>query len=308
MRLAVVVNRFPTLSETFIYNKVLGLQQVGVDVTVLVHSSDNDATAFTNSFSSTSTWQLKKALMANGITGLPFAISVFLLRHPVASFRLLGMAHSIYSNWYRAMKAWVLALPLVYGNFDIIHFEYSGLAAVYVDAFPLLTPAKLITSCRGAAEQIAPLHHPERAKVLKSVFHQIDKVHCVSQNIQNTVQAYGLDLRKSFIIYPSIDTSIFIRDKPYPHNPDGPFRLLSVGRLHWKKGFEFGLLAVHKLIKDGYNIQYQIIGGGDEEEKLRLLIHELGLEFSVTLLGRQPAKSRPCCSKRSRYISVAQLK
>ncbi|MDZ7648855.1 MAG: hypothetical protein U5K54_17705 [Cytophagales bacterium] len=46
MRIAIVVNRFPTLSETFIFNKVKGLVQQGLDVTVIRHSPVNDSYAY----------------------------------------------------------------------------------------------------------------------------------------------------------------------------------------------------------------------------------------------------------------------
>jgi hypothetical protein len=78
------------------------------------------------------------------------------------------------------MRAFLLALPIKQSDYDIIHFEMSGIAVAYLDALPLLKPAKLVTSCRGAAEQITPLIDPTRGEKLRQVFKEMDLVHCVS--------------------------------------------------------------------------------------------------------------------------------
>ena len=187
------------------------------------------------------------------------------------------------------MRAWVYALPIVQGNFDIIHFEFSGLAVEYLDVLPLLSPARLVTSCRGAAEQIVPLSELERAKELRSVFERIDAVHCVSTDIKKTAEKYGLDTAKSFVISPAINLNLFHREATYPCKMSGPYKLISVGRLHWKKGYEFALIAVQQLIESGFEVEYLIIGEGDQEEKLRFLIDQLGLAENVTLAGRKSA-------------------
>lgn len=67
--------------------------------------------------------------------------------------------------------------------------------------------------------------------------------------------------------------------------PDGKLRLLYIGRLHPKKGIE-NLLRAIKLLEDK-TISLTICGSGDTVYLLsmRQLVHELGLEQSVGLLG-----------------------
>ena len=52
---------------------------------------------------------------------------------------------------------------------------------------------------------------------------------------------------------------------------------------------EFGLLAVQQLVEAGLDIEYHILGGGEEEEKLCYLVHELGLEKQFVPLSEQTA-------------------
>jgi colanic acid/amylovoran biosynthesis glycosyltransferase len=146
-----------------------------------------------------------------------------------------------------------------------------------------------VTSCRGAAEQITPLLKPERAESLRQVFSKMDLVHCVSMNMLRTAESYGLSREKAFINYPAIDSLVFKRQRPYVTKADGPYLLLSTGRLHWKKGYEYGLLAVRALLDQNYDVRYEIIGAGAEEEKLRFTISDLNLTGHVQLHGRQSA-------------------
>lgn len=64
-----------------------------------------------------------------------------------------------------------------------------------------------------------------------------------------------------------------------------PFRILSVGRLHPVKDHAFLVRACARLRDEGLDVSCQIAGGGPERHRLESLIHELGLEGGVMLLG-----------------------
>lgn len=59
--------------------------------------------------------------------------------------------------------------------------------------------------------------------------------------------------------------------------------LLSVGELSPRKNHEVIIRAIQKI--DNRNIKYFICGQGNLEEKLKILVHELGLDRQVQLLG-----------------------
>ncbi len=289
IRLAVVVNQFPVLSESFIVNKVMGLRAAGVDVTVIAHSPKNDQALYAERLTHETLPPCHLALTSEGWFGLAWRAVILLLNYPQISIRLWRAAAQKYGHSRRAMRAWIFALPFVTGQYDIIHFAYSGLAVSYLDVLPSLAPAKLITSCRGAAEQIMPLFKPERARELKQLLPQLDRVHCVSEDMGRTMRQYGARPDQIFINHPSIDPSGFQRQQPYSLKTEGPYRIISVGRLHWKKGLEYGLLAIRQFIDAGYDVVYDIIGGGESEESLRFATHDLGLQDHVQWHGRQSA-------------------
>jgi colanic acid/amylovoran biosynthesis glycosyltransferase len=212
-------------------------------------------------------------------------LATTLARTKQRSAALWRTAHQRYGTGRRALRAYLLALP--FDDFDIVHIEYSGLAVSYRDALPLCARAKLVVSCRGAAEQITPLVEPERRERLREVFTVCDRVHCVSADMQRTCADYGLSADKAFVNRPAIDARRFRRTAPYVAREGQPFRLLTTGRLHWKKGLEYALLAVRELVDAGHDVVYEILGGGHEEERLKFAVHDLGLDRNVSFLGRR---------------------
>jgi len=287
MRVAIVVNSFPVVSETFIVNKVLGLRSAGVDVTVVAHMPSRDLALFSQQMSNFLPTTMQYGLLDKKKWQIPSRLIDLVARHPTQLRDLWQKTTSLYGVTKRSIRAFLMAAPLVVGGYAIIHFEYSGLAVAYLDVLPLLKQAKLVTSCRGAAEQITPLVDPHRGARLRQLFKLIDRVHCVSEDMFRTVQAYGVSSEQAFVNHPAIDVDCFQRTIPYALKSQGPYTLLSVGRLHWKKGFEYSLMAIRYLLDWGYDVCYHIIGKGIQEESLRYAIHDLGLHQHVHLHGSQ---------------------
>jgi colanic acid/amylovoran biosynthesis glycosyltransferase len=280
-RIALVVNRFPALSETFIHTKAIALRRAGLDVTVIAAMPSADGPLFTERFDGPV--ELMDVSRDLALTTRHLAARV--ARLTGHDLRLWDAARRRYGLTRRALRAAVIAMPLA--GFDILHLEYTGLAVAYLDAL-VLTGAKIVTSCRGTAERMTPIAEPARADELRAMFEHVDRVHCVSQDLVRTCAAYGLDPAKAFVNNPAIDATRFHRARPYPART-GRFELLSTGRLHWAKGIEWGILAVKALVDAGVNVRYTVIGAGPEDGRLRFLVHDLGLGDHVVLAGRKPA-------------------
>ena len=93
----------------------------------------------------------------------------------------------------------------------------------------------------------------------------------------------ALDPRKIEVLGASIDTGVFA-----PSAGSGPgecLEIIAIGRLFPKKGFRYLVEACRHLRQAGLRFKCRIVGEGPEEETLRGLIGELGLEDSVILAG-----------------------
>ncbi|MDB2265753.1 glycosyltransferase family 4 protein [Halorubrum ezzemoulense] len=73
-------------------------------------------------------------------------------------------------------------------------------------------------------------------------------------------------------------------EKFEPAAPTVENRLLTVARLVEKKGYEYGIEAVNKLIEQGYDVEYHIVGTGDRKDRLQQQVKENGIEDHVEFL------------------------
>lgn len=167
---------------------------------------------------------------------------------------------------------------------DIYHFGYSGTAITYLSLFDYL-PGKKVVSCLGTAENVKPLSEPLRIKKLNLLFQKVDKIHCVSQRMQKTIEEYNAPSEKIFINRPAIDTAVFTRKEIYRNTET--IHILSIGRLVFQKGFLIGMLAIAELIKKFDNFIWTIVGEGPEREELIFYIHHFKLEKNVILAGKK---------------------
>jgi glycosyltransferase involved in cell wall biosynthesis len=84
---------------------------------------------------------------------------------------------------------------------------------------------------------------------------------------------------------PAVPVADFVGLRARDHDGDGPLRLLSIGRLHWKKGIDDALRVVAELARRDVAVTYRVIGEGAEREKLTYLVDSLGICDRVELLG-----------------------
>jgi glycosyltransferase involved in cell wall biosynthesis len=84
----------------------------------------------------------------------------------------------------------------------------------------------------------------------------------------------------------------FWRPRNCAHAAD-VFSILSVGRLHPAKNYEFLLLACAALRSGGVPFRCVIAGDGEERGRLEQLIRDLNLRQEVTLLGHVPRERLP---------------
>ena len=174
---------------------------------------------------------------------------------------------------------------------DIVHFGYGTLAygRMHVRA---ATGCKVVTSFRGYDLNTFKVEEPG---CFEEVFRSSDMIHAVSESIWERAQQRGCDPGKAHaVITDAVDVSWFdppARRDEVVGTSERPLRILSVGRLNWKKGHEFALEAVHALRDQGIEVEFKIVGEGDHREPTHFAIRDLGLEDRVELLGAQSASA-----------------
>jgi glycosyltransferase involved in cell wall biosynthesis len=95
--------------------------------------------------------------------------------------------------------------------------------------------------------------------------------------------ADGLDT-PVYCVYHGIDVSLF-NNSVDNHPPAPPYNILTVARMTAKKGLPTIYKALAKLKNEGMSFNHTLIGEGDDREEIEKLITELKLDKHCRLLG-----------------------
>ncbi|MBS1627066.1 MAG: glycosyltransferase family 4 protein [Bacteroidetes bacterium] len=278
MRICIVVETFPTVSETFIINKALSLIALGHKVQVVCFKKTNEVSAIFNTHS------LSKnniAIHKINFSTNPLSIIRNFVISPTLFFKSVSISYETFKKKYKHnYLAWFINKI----KYDVIHFEFSGLGIFFLPVMDKLKGAKAV-SCRGTAENVKLLDDEERQKSLTKLFKKVDLIHCVSEKMKETVEPFCRDKNKLFVNTPAVDTSIF---KPSTNKKENSiFTIVSVGRLSFVKGHLIGLLAIRHIAQQGFNVVWDVIGDGPELEQIQFHIRTLQIEKNVRLLGKR---------------------
>ncbi len=175
---------------------------------------------------------------------------------------------------------------------DIVHFEFGHLARGRLDA-PALGRSRVVASLRGNDINALGL---DDSDYYQELWTGIDALHVLSSRLLVRARQRGCPPSLPHItIPPAVDPSRFDgkgrRHRGVVGTTRRPLRILSVGRLHWMKGYSAALHAVALLEAGGVRCEYRIVGGHDYGEALievLFAINDQRLEDVVSLLGPVP--------------------
>ncbi len=283
--IAYVVKAWPRLSETFILNEIISLEQRGVPIRIFsvkdpdpgpAHSKVAQVRAKVTFLALRSNW--KPALAAN---------LRLLCRRPGRYLRLL--AHVVASKLVRQrfgapkhfFQAGFLADILSREPADHIHAHFASTPARVAMLAHRLSGIPFTFTAH--AKDIY-LSDPE---VLRGKIEEARAVvTCTEYNRSYLLKQFGsLAGRKVRCIYHGLDTSQFEFRTRQPE--EGEPVVLSVARLVEKKGLEDLIAAADILRRRGRDFRVEIIGSGPQRETLKAQAKKMGLADRVRLAGAQ---------------------
>jgi colanic acid/amylovoran biosynthesis glycosyltransferase len=287
MRIAFVVGNFPALSETFILNQITGLIDRGHEIDIFAEKARNDPSihadvATYNLLERTYYWnapldekeQLFKAL---GLLALNFYKK---------SGALLKIVRSTSPKKYRvSLKTFYQAIPFLDKQaYDIIycHFGIIGNIAARLKKFGVVE-GKLITTFHGL--DLSMVVQAKGNKVYQELFKLGDLFLPISHVWEDKLKELGCEQKKILVHRMGIDISKFKFCKRTLKATTEKIKLLTIARLTEKKGIEYSIRAVAKVIQTHKNLSYKIIGDGELREPLEKLICDLKIGDRVEILG-----------------------
>lgn len=135
---------------------------------------------------------------------------------------------------------------------------------------------------------------PGRGRLGQLVFPLVYRLASAVIGVSDSVTRFlneedGVPAGRAVRLYNTIDASFF--ELPTPRM-DGPFRILTVGRLVPVKGHEVLVRAVAPMLREGGCATLTVVGDGPERPRLEGLVEQLGIAESVEFAGHRKDVAR----------------
>ncbi len=282
MRVAMILNSFPEISEKFLLNHIVGVIRSETELTVFAQhkaltDKRHDIYAQNNVESSVDFLDIPRSLKKRALLA-PVMFAKLFAKSPKAAVEALR---------FRKYRTVSLNLKLLwFGNrfagkkFDIAHchFGVNGLIGVYLKECGFCD--SVITSFHGSDINSYPKRHG--LDVYKTLYAKGDLVTANTNFTKAKIVANGCPESALRILpepliaaeYDGIDGSKAERDV-----------VLTVGRLEEKKGHRYALQAIALVAKKRPSIKYVIVGEGSLRPELESLAAELGIAGRCVFKG-----------------------
>ena len=276
MIIGLVLSSPPGYSETFFRNKIKFLNEEGIKVIVFADRPSDLQVDYRleTGFSWNGSWAAKFRNLFTAFFRLMLA--------PARSLKLYRLNKqngcSTKNNWLSLLSS----AHIINFQFDWLHFGFAT-TALGRENLARVLGARMAVSIRGYDIAIYPLKNPGCYELL---WRNLDKLHYISDDL------FSLALRRGFNdkiphqkITPAIDTVLFQDEKKNKFGD--PLKILTVARLHWKKGLEYTLEALSLLHQKGIDFEYTIIGEGEDYERLAFAGFQLGIKDKIRFAGKK---------------------
>ncbi len=154
--------------------------------------------------------------------------------------------------------------PVLYHRPDIFHLQWAkGVEEwIWVKEFGI----KYIVSLRGTHVSISPYANNDLKEKYKQNFPSVDFFHAVSNTMAREILQYGVDASRIKVIYSGLDFNFIKYNSKSISNK--PYKILSIGREHWVKGYNYAIDTCKILSDNNFDYKYKIIGIENSEDLL----------------------------------------
>jgi glycosyltransferase involved in cell wall biosynthesis len=288
--LGMILKGYPRISETFISNEILLLEQLGFSVHIFsmrpgregfTHASVARIRARVDYLPETFLRNAHRLIARN------LCLLIRAPRRYAGGLAVMGrrfrrtrnpasLRHFLQAGWL--VEARLPGSGVVHLHAHFAHSPTSvALYAAALSGLPFSFTAHAKDIYTTDPEQL-------REKIARARF----VVTCTEYNRRHLCGLAGGTATPIHRIYHGIDTEFFGNDTPERPPPSAPYRLLTVARLTEKKGIPTVLEALKLLKERGVDFRHALIGDGLDREAILAHIPRLGLEGVCRWVGSQP--------------------
>jgi glycosyltransferase involved in cell wall biosynthesis len=277
MRIGYVLKRFPRYSETFVVTEVLAHEAAGWEVEIFSLRPPID-THFQDLLAKVRA--PVRYLPSEGTRPVDFWAALQEARRalPMGWTALDAARDEPAGDVYQAL---LLALEVRRRGIEHLHAHFATVASTVAGLAARMAGVPFTFTAH--AKDI--YHDTVRPDDLRRKLTEAAAVVTVSDfNLAHLRDTYGPAAAGVWRVYNGLDLDRF----PYREPRVRPPRVVSVGRLVEKKGFDVLINAASLLAEGGVDFTVDILGNGELEEELRRQIEALGLAARVRLMGPRP--------------------
>ena len=273
LRIAFLTTYFPSVSETFINDQLVGLLEKGHDVSLFAFKPDP--------------YLSKKAIYDNRLKVFYYPLSKNLLYRALATIKLFFKAlqkkdKPLLKSFFISPFALKLQLCHIFHfirkfDFDIIHgqFGVNGNLGGYLKK--LTISGKLVTTFRGYDVDLAI---KKGGKVYDTAFLYSDQIHAISEYLYKKIIFLGAPPHKTVLHRTAVDLSKYTPALRKLKKESSLINIVTIARFVPKKNHLLALKSISRLkqMSPGISLNYSLIGYGKEEKKIKKAISKYQLE------------------------------
>jgi len=282
MKIALILNSFPEISEKFLLNHIIGLIKSGADIRIFAaHRPQTDKRHDLYLEYDVEKYvryvDVPRSLKTRFFAAPRLFASLF-FRNPKAAIEAVRFGK--YRTVAKNMKLLYFGNRFAREQFDVVHchFGANGLIGVYLKECGFCK--KVVTAFHGSDINSYPKKHG--LDVYKTLYAKGDLVTSNTNFTKDKIVANGCPAHTIRIVpesliaseYASIDRSKIIPDS-----------VLTVGRLEEKKGHRYALEAIALVKKEIPGVQYYMAGEGSLMGSLKVYAEELGIAGCCHFVG-----------------------
>ncbi len=288
--LGMILKGYPRISETFISNEILLLEQLGVRVHIFSIRPGREA--FTHA--SVARIRARVDYLPETFLRNPHRLIARNLcqlirdpRHYAAGlgvlFRRFRRSRNPASLRHFLQAGWLVNARLRGSGVSHLHAHFAHSPASV--AFYAAALSGLPFSFTAHAKDI---YTTDPDQLREKIAHARFVVTCTEYNRGHLCRLAVGGATPIHCIYHGIDTGLFNGNGAERAAPAPPFRILTVARLTAKKGIPTVLAALDILRRRGVDFRYTLIGDGLDRDAILAAIPRLGLEAFCRWIGTQP--------------------
>ncbi|MFC2091719.1 glycosyltransferase [Elusimicrobiota bacterium] len=285
MRIAVIVREFPYISETFILNQITGLLDKIRAVDIYSRRKNIEEKIHQDVIEYDLLNKIRYLDRSdNHFRGILKGMIITIFRCIRFPSILLSPGGFLSYIWvlYSARKLYMHVPLRSAWKYDIIHCHFGPVGRVGLKMKELaIFRGKLITSFYGFDVSSYINRAPG---IYRNLFDGSDLIIAISEYMKRQLCDLGCNKEKILIHHLGVDCKRFSY-KIRSIRKDEAVRIVTVARLVEKKGVEYGMHAVARLIKSGIKVEYSIVGDGPLKSYLNMLIKKLDVNDKIRILG-----------------------